>query len=478
MEDKYKLNIPRLNILSKDKLELIHLSSLEVLRRTGVDVKEPEAVEVFKKAGCFVDGERVRIPPNLVEWALRNVPPRACLCTRNGDPAMFLEENNVYFGTGSDTPNLVDPYTGERRFAVIKDIENVSKAVDFLDELSFVMCSGIASDVNTKISDLYHFEAMVNYTEKPIVFTAWSLENMKTIIEMAEAVAGGMEELRNSPFIVLYTEPISPLQLAKESTQKLMYMAEKSLPVIFTPAVITGGTGPVTLAGGIIQGNAEILAGYVLSNLIKEGAPFIYGGGITSMDMATSVACYASAEFMLGVCASTDMARYYRLPMFSFAGCSDSNIFDQQASLEAAMWVLLSSLSGGNLVHDVGYINNGLTTSFEQMVVTNEVIGMVRRITQGFEINEETMALDLIDKVGPGGEYLTSEHTLKHFKENWFPDLISRSPYEKWIEEGSKDLGTKANEKVKYILENHNPKPLNEKIKAKLRKIVESKNNK
>ncbi|UCB45631.1 MAG: trimethylamine methyltransferase family protein [Spirochaetota bacterium] len=474
MQDKYRLNIPRLNILSKDKLELIHLSSLEVLRRTGVAVKEPKAIEILKKGGCFVEGERVRMPSHLVEWTLRNNPPRVCLCDRNGNPSMFLEENNTYFGTGSDTPNVVDPYTGKRRLAMLKDIENVSKIVDYLDDISFVMCSGIASDVNDNISDIYHFEAMVNNTEKPIIFTAWSLENLKTIIEMAEVIAGGEEKLKNSPFLALYTEPISPLQLAKETTQKLMYMAEKSLPVVFTPGAIMGATAPVTIPGGLIQANAEILAGYVLANLINEGTPFVYGGGVLLMDMATSLMCYASPEFMLATSVFTDLARYYRLPMFSFAGCSDSNIYDQQASLEGALWILLSSLNGGNLVHDVGYINNGLTTSYEQLVVSNEVISMVRRITQGFDMNEETMALDVIDEVGPGGEYLTSAHTLKHFKENWFPSLISKKPYEIWESEGKKDLKTRANEKVKEILESYNPEPLEESLKKELRKIVKS----
>jgi len=475
MNDKFRLNIPRLNILSEDQRELIHLSSLEVLRRTGVAVKEPEAVELFKEAGCLVEGERVRIPAFLVEWALRNVPPRVPLCDRNGNPAMFLEENNVYFGTGSDTPQVVDAFTGERRQAVLKDIANVSKIVDYCDDMSFVMCSGIASDVNKDISDLYHFEAMVSNTEKPIVFTAWSLENLKAIVEMAEAVSGGANKLRNNTFIALYTEPISPLQLAKESTQKLMFMAEKSLPVVFTPAVLTGGTGPVTIAGGLIQGNAEILAGYVLSNLVREGAPFVYGGGVTSFDMATSISCYASAEFMLATAALTDMARYYRLPMFSFAGCSDSSIYDHQAAIEGTMWIVLATLSGGNLVHDVGYINNGLTTSYEQLVVSNEVIGMMRRFSGGVEINEATMALDLIDAVGPGGEFLTAEHTLKHFKKNWYPELMSRAPYEKWVSEGSKDLKSKATAKVQHIIEHHEPKPLDNRLKSELRKIIESK---
>ncbi len=474
MDDKYRLNIPRLNILNKDQLELIHLSTLEVLRRTGVQVIEPAAIEVLKKGGCWVDGDRVRIPANLVEWALRNTPPRVCMCDRNGDPAMFLEENNVYFGTGSDTPNVVDAYTGERRTAVLQDVANNAKVVDYLDEMSFIMCMGIASDVNLKISDLHHFEAMVSHSEKPIIFTAWSLENLKAIIEMAEAVAGGAEELRRCPHVALYTEPVSPLVLAKESTQKVMFMAEKSLPVVFTPGLVTGGTGPVTMAGGIVQGNAEVLAGYVLANLVNEGAPFIYGGAIVPMDMSTSLISYAAPELMLAMSAVTDLARYYKLPMFSLAGASDSNLYDQQASLESAAWIMLSSLSGGNLVHDVGYINNGLTASLQQLVISNEVIGMARRIYGGIEINEETLALDLIDKIGPGGEFLTSDHTLEHFRENWYSDLIQRIPYEQWQDEGEKDLGTRAAEKARYILENHEPKPLEEKVQSELKKIIAS----
>lgn len=474
MNDKYRLRIPRLEVLSGDDLELIHLSTVEVLRRTGIAVKELKAVEVFKKIGCFVDGERVRIPAHLVERALRATPPRVAMSDRNGNPAMFLEDNNVYFGTGSDTPHISDLKTKKRRLTVLKDIQDVAKVVDFLPELSFLMCSGIASDVNPKISDIFHFEAMVKHTEKPVVFTAWSLDNLKAIIRMAEAVAGGAKELRASPFLALYTEPISPLTLAAESTQKLMFMAEKALPVVFTPGLLTGATGPITIAGGIVQANAEMLGGYVLAQSIREGMPFIYGGGVFPIDMATGLLRYAAPEGLLATSAVTDMARFYRLPMFSFAGCSDSNIYDQQAAIEGALWTLLSSLSGGNLVHDVGYINNGLTTSFEQLVVSNEVISMVRRITGGFEINEETLALDLIHKVGPGGEYLTSEHTLKHFKENWSPQVFSRTPYERWEKEGKKDLAARANAKAKEILKTYAPRPLEERLQAELRKIVKS----
>jgi trimethylamine--corrinoid protein Co-methyltransferase len=166
------------------------------------------------------------------------------------------------------------------------------------------------------------------------------------------------------------------------------------------------------------------------------------------------------------------MSKFYGLPSFGYAGCSDSNTYDQQASLESALWILVAGLNGANLIHDVGYINNGLTTSFEQIVVSAEVVGAMRRIAGGIEVDEETMAVDLIAGVGPGGEYLTTEHTLKHFRDNWFPRLIAREPYEKWEEKGRKDLGGRANEFVRGVLEKHVPEPLDAGVAEELRKIV------
>ena len=472
MEKKRRLRIPRLHILTPEKMERIHGATLAVLKATGLLVQEPKALQIFKDAGCLVEGERVRIPSPLVENALKNAVPRILMNDRNGRPAMPLEGDEVWFGTGSDTPHVIDPYTGQKRRAVLKDIEHVSKLVDALPELSFVMCSGIASDVNPEIADIHHFLAMVSWTEKPIVFTSWNPANLKTIVEMAAVVAGGEDKLRANPFLALYTEPVSPLILGRESTQKLMFMAEKSLPVVFAPGMITGATGPVTLAGGIVQANAEILAGYVLANLVRPGTPFIYGGSGEPMDMSAMLMSYAAPESMLVVSALTDMSKYYGLPSFGYAGCSDSNLYDQQASLESALWILVASLNGANLVHDVGYINNGLTTSLEQIVVSAEVAGSVRRIAGGIDVDEETMALDLIAEVGPGGEYLTSEHTLRHFRDNWFPRLISRDPYERWEQKGRKDLGNRANEFVRRILQNHEPRPLAGGIADELRRIV------
>jgi len=469
----YTVNVtPRFRVLSDDQIVELHHATLEVMRRTGVQVEEPRAIEVFARAGCWVEGKRVRFPAHLVEWAIEVTPPRVVLCDRLGRPAMALQGERAYFGTGSDTPNIVDLETGERRPVRKEDIARTSRLVDALPHLSFMMCSGIASDVPAAISDIHHFEAMVCNTIKPIVFTAWSLENLKDIIAMAEAVAGSAEALQRSPFCALYTEPISPLTLGPEATQKLMYMAEKGLPTVFTPGLITGASGPVTIAGGLVQGNAEMLAGFVLAQLIREGTPLVYGGGVLPIDMRTTLMSYAAPEFMLAVCALKDMARYYRLPMFHFAGCSDAKTFDQQASLEGALWVMLAALNGGNLVHDMGYIDNGLTTSYQQLVTMDEVVGMVARFMGGIPVTEETMALDVIERVGPGGHFLADDHTLRHFRENWMPKLLDRSNYDTWVANGRLTLGDRALQRARHLLATHTPEPLPDGVAAELAAIV------
>lgn len=464
---------PGLRVLSNGQLERIHLATLEVLRRTGVSVLEEKALSLLKNGGAEVSGERVFIPAHLVEWAIRAAPPTVALCTREGRPAIQLESDRCYYGTGSDTPNVIDPYTGERRGALKADIANVAKVCDYLPNIDFVMCMGIASDVLTHISDIHHFMTMVSNTQKPIVFTAWNLENLKHVIEMAEAVAGGPDAFRRNPFVALYAEPISPLQHALEGTEKLLFMAEKRLPIVYTPAVLAGATGPVTLAGTLVQGNAELLSGLVIAQLKSEGTPFIYGGAVASMDMSTSSFSYASPEFMLATAALTDLAHHYGLPMFSFTGCSDSKVFDEQAALEGTMWILWATLTGGNLIHDVGYIESGLTASFEMLVMCDEIIAMVKRMTQGLKTDEDALAVDVIDKVGPGGNYLTEQHTVRHCREQWFPELIDRGTYEQWKSKGEKTLGQRVNEKVRKILETHISEPLNKKIEHELWAIMQ-----
>jgi trimethylamine--corrinoid protein Co-methyltransferase len=464
---------PGLHLLSNSQKEAIHSATLELLRRTGVDVLVPEVRDLLKKAGCWMDGERVRIPPHLIEWAIRTAPSRVVLCDRNGNPAMELEGRKGYYGTGSDTPFVIDAYSGERRLAVLQDIANVAKIVDALDHIDFLMCMGIASDVTDTISDLYHFREMVHNTTKPIIYTAWDRANLEDIVKMAEAVAGGAEALRRNPFMALYSEPISPLTHAQESCEKLLFLAEKGLPVVYTPGMMVGATAPVTVAGALVQANAEQLSGLLITQLIREGAPMIGAGGILFMDMSQGLISYAAPEFMLGNTAFAEMNHYYGIPIFAFSGCSDAKAFDQQASAEGALWMMITALGGGNLIHDVGYIESGMTASYEQIVAMDEVAGLVKRFLGGIEINTDTIALDVIDQVGPGGHFLEHAHTFKHFKKNWVPKLFDRTSREQWESEGKLTMGDKTSAKVRNILETHQIDPLTDPVSEALDAVIQ-----
>ncbi|HHX50530.1 MAG TPA: trimethylamine methyltransferase [Clostridia bacterium] len=464
-----------LSILSPSQCEEILYAAQEVLERTGAAFHDAEAQEILKKAGCWVDGSRVRIPSYLVQRALNSVPKRVTLCnSRTGSRDVLLEGNNAYFGTGSDTPYSIDPYTGERKRSTKQSVAWACKVIDALPNLDFVMSLGIVQDVPLLISDRHQFEAQVLNTGKPIVTTAHDIYGFADIIEMCEIIAGGEEELRKNPFMTLYAEPISPLQHAWEAASKLILAAKKALPVVYTPCVMAGGTVPATMAGVLVNGLAESLSGLVLNQCTREGAPFIMGGVFTVMDMTSTIFSYGSPEFNLLMSALADLAHYLKLPMFGTAGCTDSCICDEQAGIEAALSITMTAMSGPNLNHDVGYIEYGSTSSLELLVIADDIIGMARRLVRGIRVDDETLGVDLIDKVGPGGHFLAEDHTFKYFKkETWYASLINRQRYDTWKEAGSKTLTEVANEKVRDIIENYEPEPLPKDVQRRIREIVE-----
>ncbi len=463
------------SVLSPGQCEEILLAAEEVLERTGVAVHDEEARETLKKAGCWVDGIRVRIPSAVVERSLRSAPSRVTLCnSRTGARDVLLEGNNAYFGTGSDTPFYIDPYTGERKRSTKQSVGWACKVIDALPNLDFVMSLGIVQDVPALVSDRHQFEAQVLNTGKPIVTTAHDIHGFADIIEMCEIIAGGAEELRRNPFMTLYAEPISPLQHAWEAASKLVLAAKKGLPVVYTPCVMAGGTVPATMAGVLTNGLAESLSGLVINQSNREGSPFIMGGVFTIMDMSTTIFSYGAPEFNLLMAALADIAHYLKLPMFGTCGCTDSCVVDEQAGIEAAVSIAMTALAGPNLNHDVGYIEYGSTASLDYLVINDDVIGMARRLVRGIQVNDETLALDLIDRVGPGGHFLAEDHTLKYFRtESHYPSLLSRQRYDGWLAGGGKTLQQRANEKVREIIENYQPEPLPGDVQQKIHAIVE-----
>ena len=259
-----------------------------------------------------------------------------------------------------------------------------------------------------------------------------------------------------------------------EALDVAMLMAENGLPAIYTPAPLGGATAPATLAGIIVISLCESLSGLVLHQTVREGAPFIMGGVITILDMAAMQITYGSPEFMLMAAGLAEMARFYRIPSFSTGGCSDAKSCDGQHAAEISQNLLMAAMSGGNLIHDSGYMESGNCTSLQSLVIADELIGQVKRLVRGIEVSEETLALDVIASAGPGGNFMTQRHTKKHFREEWFfPTLFNRRGYQEWADGGKPDLAAKAQAKLLGIIESHQPPPLDDETKARVHAIVD-----
>lgn len=450
---------PRLHVLSDEQLGQIHMSTLEVLERTGVQITHPQALELLDGAGARVEGDRVRIPACLVEDAIHKASSRVVLGRRDGERSVVLEGDKVWFGPSVDCVDYLDPITDERQRFVSDHCRVTSTVADALPNYTWVMTIGMADDVPADIADRVIAKQVFTYCEKPLVFCCKDRNSTRDIYEMALLITGDEERFRQAPTIAHYSEPISPLLHYDPAIDKLIFCAEKGIPLVYYPAPQAGSTAPATLAGTIVQGSAESLSGLVLAQLVRPGTPFIYGAFATVMDMRTTVFSYGAPEMNLMVAAMAHIAQHYRLPFFGTAGCSDAKLPDPQSAAEAAFSCLSSALSGANLVHDSGWLDHGSVASPAYMVLVNEVLDMVYQYMQGIPVTEETLAVDLIDRVAPGGHYLQQEHTLAHFRDVWYSRLFDRSIHARWLERGAKQFEERLREETQKVME-HQPAPL------------------
>ncbi|MGD2147061.1 MAG: trimethylamine methyltransferase family protein [Anaerolineae bacterium] len=470
---------PTFEVLTQEEIEAIYYSALRVLYETGVRVYEPEGVEVAHAGGAIVedtteDSSLVRIPPWMVDKALATVPRKVVVVGPDRKYRMELYKDQIYFGAGSDTPFTWDPFTGERRRATYEDVKNFARIAEAMPHMDFHMSLGIVQDVNVGTYDRWQYLAMLEGTNKPINITAVDLDGLRDQLEMAYIRVGGKKEFEKGPAFSLYIEPVSPLSHSKEVVQKLLFATDHGIPFVYTPCPLAGATAPCTLAGTAVQALTESLFGIVLSQLRKPGAPLIIGGLMSNMDMRTTVYCYGSPEMALLSAAYTQITKWLGVPEYETAGCSDAKFFDEQAAMEATINIATAALVGGNMIHDVGYLEQGLTSSMEQMVASNEIIDRVKRILRGVPVTDDSKALDVIDEVGPGGHYLEHDHTYDRFRDLiWQGELTDRQNWENWDLGGRRTFRDRVHDKVLEILEEETEPLMEDAMYQELRRICE-----
>jgi trimethylamine--corrinoid protein Co-methyltransferase len=462
---------PQLSYLSPAQAERIHTASLEILERVGALVDEEQSRALLRKAGV-PRGEKgtFHIPPKLVEWAVSVAPKRFALHDRNGEPAMALELGRVFYGPGSDCLFTLDHRTGKRRQASLKDVEEAARLADALPNIDFLMSVFLPSDVDPEAANRMQMRSMIRNSTKPIMFVTNDFDSCVDVVRASEAVAGGARQHEEKPYSCCYINVTAPLRHNVDSLRKVLYLAEKGVPTTYTPMVLRGVSGPTTSAGAVALANAGELVGLVLAQLKREGAPIIHSGGYGDVfDMRTTTGAYTGPE-SYGV--RTAMGAHYGLPTFGLGGSSDSKIPDEQAAAEASLTLLFETLGRATLVHDVGYLESGKCSSLEMMAVCDEVIGYIRRYAGGIEVNEETLAVDLIAELGPEGDYLSSEHTVNHYRETWYPRLFNRNHYDGWLAEDGQSLRQRTAGRVEEILNSHKPEPLGSKISREIEEIL------
>ena len=453
---------PTLTVLSDADRQRIYRAALQVLAHAGMTVQHDIAVKRLTGAGCrLTDNDSITVPEALVEKSIASAPANIALFNRQGDPVMDVGGRRSYFGTGSDLMAHINGRTWDRAATCLESVGRSARLCDALPNIDFIMSFAIPNDIDPQRANVESFLAMVVNAIKPMVTIADDRGELEVMWEIAKVLRGGEARLRQKPYFVHLSGPISPLRHPFKSIDKLIFCAEKAVPVIYCPAPIAGSTAPMTIAGHVVQGLAECLFGLVVHQLTVPGAPFIMGMGPAVLDMATSQCSYNAPEFLMAYTAVVEMSNALDIPNWGYAGTTDAQVPDGQAFYEAGLLTYLSVVTGSNLNHDVGYFDFARAGSLEMVVIMDEVIDQIRRMHKGIEIDEDQLAVEVIAQGARQGHFLTQPHTLKHLRRTqWRPRLICRRGYDRWTREGRTTIMQRAHDRVAHILATHQPAAL------------------
>jgi len=465
---------PRINFLSQDELEAIHNASLRVLESTGIRVMSDEALDILGKAGAKVDYEKnhATIPESLIEEALKRAPKTIKYCARNPKYDFVLNKQEAHFCATGGPPFISDWETGERRYSTSEDLAHCSVIADYLDHVHLIWPLGAGGDVPAPIRYIVDMYTALRNSEKHFEGDSTSAREAQYQIEIAAAIVGGREELRKRPIFSHVICIISPLRYDKGMTEASIELARAGIPVVIMPMPAMGETGPATLAGTMVVNNAEFLGGLVIQEFASSGAPVVYAPAVGAVDFRTGsgISSPESSLMHLGI---SQLTHYYDLPSeIGITGGSVSKLLDTQAGYEKARTIITHLLTTPDIALGLGGLERARITSPEALVIDNEIIDYALRFAQGLEVNDETLAVDVIHKVGPGGIFLGEKHTLKHFRERWMSRLSDIDSFETWQKKGSKPIDEVAREKVKEILATHKPEPIPEDVEKEISGIL------
>ena len=460
-----------LEFLSRDQIEKIHSASLEILEDVGVFVYEDSFLRFLADSGADVDyyKKNVKIPPSLAMECLKKTPRRVILYARDPKFDVELDDEKIYAHAVGGAASVVDLDSGEVRPSTRKDVVDLTRIIDGLPNIHTCTMIVLPCDVPEQVQDVYCLADQLQNTHKNVDATPMSYEGFPYIVELAEAVVGGKQELEKRPIITCSFSPTSPLKFSGDVVRIMVEGAKIGLPMAVLPCPMAGATSPVTLAGSLVQQNAEILAGLVMIQLVKEGTPFLYSPRVFPLDMLSGMTSSGIEVGLLSV-GCVQLAKYYDIPCDVYGLDTSSKTLDEQVAFEKGLNGILPALAGANMLSGAGCIEGGIAVSYEQLIIDDEIFGMIFRAVKGIEMDEERLAVDVIAKVvGESSDFLRQRHTLKYLRqEHYLPKLSDRASRSRWQELGSKKIVEIAREKVRKMLAEHQPLPLDKEVVRKI----------
>jgi len=469
---------PKLNleILTPEEIQRLHTATLDIIESTGIRFPSKRALDIWEANSAHVDRNTsiVKVPGQIIEDALKLAPPRYVLAARNPDQDLPLDGNHVFLGTDGCGVEVLDINTGIRRMSTWQDVADIARIGDALEEIAFHWVAVSAQDYPAKTRGLHELRAIwENSSKHTQTESIYNDREARLAVEMASTIAGGMAALRKRPLLSIMQCTAPPLGQDGGSVDAALIGAEAGLPVGFMTMAACLTTGPATLAGTLVVGNAEVISATALIELAFPGTPVFYAAAQTASDLRTGSYTGGGPEDFLFGAAQNKLADFYNIPisMGSFAtGAKEPN---WHAGVENSLSTFMASLVMSDMLLGVGLLHGSRIWSYAQMLMDCEIFSLIHKVMQGITVNDETLALDVIRNVGPGGNFLSQKHTLKHMREIFIPQFMDRRPYNVW-EEKHDDGRDWALEKARNILNTHQPKPLDDSVSSELKRIIAS----